>query len=295
MKLDNIIKEIKVQPLIKYKKAYNESHSYEEMKENTGEGGKYPDYFLIDLERKKILGSFAAYNVPSWIGKLTDNSSRYYRCSYSNMKKAPPYMPQVNLDINDKNSWDNSNEILRLYQKISSENITEIKTTPKIRRGSGAYKDMYFFEKDPTKVIKTFSPSDTEAVKGIRFEEKFNQESDLFAKVYKVNYEKGWMIQEKLDVSLFEKKYDLLKKELINITKGFINIDIVAYLYDRLREKDYDNIFEIKSNLNDKSNKIFYNKLVKFLKELIQFTDIQLDIHSGNLGYKDSQIKILDI
>jgi hypothetical protein len=101
---------MKIQHPLMYKKAYGESHSYNEMLKNI-ELHILPDYFLVN-QNNKIISSFASYNLPKWATNLTENNQDMYNMlSYYQIKG-------IHIDIDNLNSWDN-NKVTQLIQKYN--------------------------------------------------------------------------------------------------------------------------------------------------------------------------------
>ena len=177
--------------------------------------------------------------------------------------------------------------------------FNELNTKQKPRMGSGTYKDVYNLSTRPDLVIKVFDRLSNESIYDVQEEEQLGKKyPDLFAKIEKVNYEKGYMIQQKLDVDKFRKDVDSLKQEIVFETPSFSNIDIVAYLFRHLENNNKDAIKVIKDILNDNNNKKFYNKLITYLSKLSKVKrDVhRLDVHKKNFGYdKQGNIKMFDI
>jgi hypothetical protein len=177
--------------------------------------------------------------------------------------------------------------------------FNELNTKQKPRMGSGTYKDVYNLSTRPDLVIKVFDRLSNESIYDVQEEEQLGKKyPDLFAKIEKVNYEKGYMIQQKLDVDKFRKDVDSLKQEIVFETPSFSNIDIVAYLFRHLENNNKDAIKVIKDILKDNNNKKFYNKLITYLSKLskVKREMYGIDANRENFGYdKQDNIKILDI
>jgi hypothetical protein len=173
----------------------------------------------------------------------------------------------------------------------------DIKQKPKI--GSGTYKDVYDLKTRPDLVIKTFDILDGDSVHDVKEEEELSKKyPKLFTQIKKVNYKKGYIVQEKVNADSFEKNVDKLKEEILSETPTFKSIDIVAYLFDRLVDNNKDAIVVIKNILTDNNNKKFYNKLVTYLFKLskVKRAISGIDAHKENFGYNNKQqIKMFDI
>jgi hypothetical protein len=173
----------------------------------------------------------------------------------------------------------------------------DIKQKPRI--GFGTYKDVYNLETHPGFVIKTFSPLENEVVYDVQEEEeKSKKYPELFTQIKKVNYKKGYMIQEKVNDDAFKEDVNKLKSEIVSEAPTFENIDIVRYLYDHLVDNNKDAIIAIKNILSNNSNKKFYNKLITYLSKLskVKRDVFGMDVHMENFGYNDkNEIKMFDI
>ena len=78
----------------------------------------------------------------------------------------------------------------------------------------GAFKSMFSFDALPQYIVKTWKPFSDSAVK--KEYETSLKYPDLYAKITKVNWDKRWLAQEKLDTM---KRYAELKKELKKETR----------------------------------------------------------------------------
>jgi hypothetical protein len=173
----------------------------------------------------------------------------------------------------------------------------DIKQKPRI--GSGTYKDVYDLKTHPDLVIKTFDVLDEDSIHDVKEEEELSKKyPELLTQIKKVNYKKGYMVQEKVNADSFKKDVDKLKEEIVSETPTFESIDIVSYLFDRLVDNNKDAIVVIKNILTDNNNKKFYNKLVTYLFKLskVKRAISGIDAHRENFGYNNKQqIKMFDI
>jgi hypothetical protein len=117
------LNEIKVNKPFQYKKAYGESHSYDEYIQNGKLTGQQADNFLVDIENKKILASFIGWNVAKWASNEDNKNNQYYKASWYTITNPPPYMTIPKLNPDDPNSWGNGaieiiNRNKELYQEI---------------------------------------------------------------------------------------------------------------------------------------------------------------------------------
>jgi hypothetical protein len=176
--------------------------------------------------------------------------------------------------------------------------LKEINIKYKKRADSGTYKNVYDLETHPHLLIKTFDPIDENSVNDIREEERLSKKyPDLFANIKKINYDKGYMIQEKMNADSFRRDVDNLKKEILLSAPNFRPIDIVAYLFRHMRDNNPEAITVIRDILKNNKNKKFYNKLISYFDKLVDVTKITsyLDVHRENFGYDNNQqIKMFD-
>jgi hypothetical protein len=175
----------------------------------------------------------------------------------------------------------------------------ELDIRQKIKIGSGTYKDVYDLETYPGFVAKKFSILDNEVVYDVQEEEEISKKyPELFTQIKKVDYKRGYMVQEKVNATQFENDIDVLKKEIVLAAPSFKPIDIVSYLFRHLRDNNKEAIKAIKDILKDNNNKKFYNKLITYLSKLSKVKRERqgVDVHRENFGYdKQGNIKMLDI
>jgi len=177
--------------------------------------------------------------------------------------------------------------------------FNEINIRQKTKIGSGTYKDVYDLETYPGFVAKIFSTLDNEVVYDVQEEEESGKKyPELFAQIKKVDYKKGYMVQEKVNDDTFKKDVDKLKEEIVSEAPSFKPIDIVFYLFRHLRDNNKDAIKAIKDVLKNNDNKKFYNKLITYLSKLskVKRDVFGMDVHRENFGYdKQGNIKMFDI
>jgi len=175
----------------------------------------------------------------------------------------------------------------------------ELDIRQKTKIGSGTYKDVYDLETYPGFVAKTFDTLNNESIYDVQEEEELSKKyPELFTQIEKVDYKRGYMVQEKVNAEEFENDVDKLKKEIVLAAPSFKPIDIVSYLFRHLRDNNKDAIKVIKDILKDNNNKKFYNTLITYLFKLSKVKRERqgLDAHRENFGYNDNkQIKMLDI
>jgi hypothetical protein len=178
----------------------------------------------------------------------------------------------------------------------------ELEIKSKIRKGTGTFKDMYFLDTHPDKVVKTFNPLDSWEEVSIKNEmELHSKYPKLFTKIFKLNLEKGWVVQERTNVDDFLTDLQKLKEDILQQAPNFKYIDLTSYLYKHIVTENTDALVSFKNLIKSNGNKQFYNKLVKYLSDLIQvkIKDVDgsnLDVHSNNFGYNNKkEIKMFDI
>jgi hypothetical protein len=190
-----------------------------------------------------------------------------------------------------------NNMQLEYFNNLWKDEINELGIKQKKKIGSGAYKDVYDLETHPNLIVKKFDVLDKDVVKDVEEEEQLSKKyPELFTKIEKVIYNKGIIIQEKVDPFEFRNDIDKLKTEIVNITPSFKPTDISFYLFRHIRDKNKEAIVIIKDILQDNKNKLFYNKLITYLTKLCNINKNIIDVHRENFGYNnDKQIKMFDI
>jgi hypothetical protein len=177
----------------------------------------------------------------------------------------------------------------------------------------GNFKKVYLSKSNTNIVIKKFTESDS--IIRDYLEKLSNEYPDLFAKIYKIDYVKKVIIQEKLD--LVKVKEDL--KTLyyfFNEKNIFKNLNINAFLYPlysvmELLKSFYDDIFkydvrfneysfeDINSLIDDENVKKIFTKWTNYLNNLASIKEAKskyLDVKVSNFGYDtNSSIKMFDI
>jgi hypothetical protein len=106
------LNEIKVNNPIPYKKAYGESHSYNEYIKNKDQ----TDYFLIDTIDNKIIASFATYNIPKWLKLLDWNDRVLNLVTFFKLR-------ELGIDINNKDSWKGMSSFKKYVKNIDEVKI----------------------------------------------------------------------------------------------------------------------------------------------------------------------------
>lgn len=173
--------------------------------------------------------------------------------------------------------------------------------------GDGSFKVVYPMQSNPKYVIKQIIPP-THPIRVTNEERNratlepevqfYEDYPDLFAKIIKVNYEKGYMIQERLDTNLFATNIKSLVKEFAKHKKlKFNKNDDDEFLYvQEFISRYWDLIEETYKGKNE-----FIDKLLKFISGtnsayFSNLTRLGLDLKTNNIGMDSSgNIKLLDI
>lgn len=155
----------------------------------------------------------------------------------------------------------------------------------------GAFKSMFSFDAFPELIIKTWKPESDFSVK-----EEYQtsiEYPDLYAKIVKINWDKRWMAQEKLDtVRVFEELDDLA--DIFGM--GFRS-SVVRWLETlAINKKLKESAIEMISEKFPEQLETFNRWLDFFAKTTLITTKHILDLNSGNMGYdKEGNLKLLDI
>jgi hypothetical protein len=180
--------------------------------------------------------------------------------------------------------------------------LKELNIQQKPQIGQGNEHTVYLSKIKPGFVIKQFSESEWNTKEG--WEEVIQtaqQHPEVFAKIDKVNFDKGYFVQEKLDEkSLTKDGVELIKYLKDNNIlynndqdkKRYNGLDILTILYtypdkiDMLDNTPWENTLKPKfERFFDKLNKIGYGNYDDYLD----------DLRLTNVGYdKNGEIKILD-
>lgn len=155
----------------------------------------------------------------------------------------------------------------------------------------GAFKSMFSFDKLPQYIIKTWKPSSDYAVK-----EEYQTSikyPDLYAKIVKINWDKRWMAQEKLDT-------DRVYQELGELAKAFdmgFRSSVTRWLETlAVNEKAKEKAIEIVGKEFPEQLETLNRWLDFFTKTSKITTKLLLDLNPGNMGYdKEGNLKLLDI
>ena len=155
----------------------------------------------------------------------------------------------------------------------------------------GAFKSMFSFDAFPNLIIKTWKPESDSSVKE-EYETSI-QYPDLYAKIVKINFDKRWMAQEKLDTNRVFKELD----DLADIFGMSFRSSVVRWLETlAINKREKEKAIEtIKQNFPEQLE-TFNRWLDFFSKTLLITTKYILDLNSGNMGYdKEGNLKLLDI
>ena len=172
----------------------------------------------------------------------------------------------------------------------------------------GKYKNVYASKSNHDIVIKKIKrPYEIDK---LDFELKFYKDyPNICAKIYKVFYKKGIIIQEKLDISMIKYELDYLTKkfnklgydiESFNFIKSLIK-NPNLYFYTKYKEVTYDTIISKFQEKRFNKDLLLFNKWFEFIKQVSEIDPIKykkkyLDFHSGNIGKdKEGNLKLLDI
>ena len=161
----------------------------------------------------------------------------------------------------------------------------------------GDYKNVYTSKTNPDIVIKKFNSRHDYMIKN---EIKFcNTAPDLFAKIYKVDFKKCVILQQKLDTL---STYEDLKKMgdyffNLNLIDSKSDYEILNFIKTIVVQNT--SMEEVKNFMEDKILFEIVNKWVFIIKKVIKIgveLDIPFDINPNNFGYdKEGNLKMFDI
>lgn len=177
---------------------------------------------------------------------------------------------------------------MRLLDILKEVIDEEIRRKPKMNK-HGVFKSLYNFETRPDYVIKTWTGNNAMVEKEYNVFEKY---PDLFANILKVNWEKKFMIQERLDA-------DRAYRELRELG-GVLEVYITDHIKEIATSNDENQIHNDREVLSmvDKNLVPIYNKWLEFFKKILKIntgSNVK-DTNPGNFGYdKSGHIKLLDI
>lgn len=187
---------------------------------------------------------------------------------------------------------------------FNTENtLKELNIQSKIPIGKGSEQTAYPFKLKPGYVIKKFTPDSKYSTKEdwIEITKVAQQHPEIFAKIDKVDFDKGYFIQEKLDEKSLTKDGIELKNYLKdnNILyrnsqdkSNYSGLDIVGILYI-----EPDRISMLNNTPWEKTLKPKFERLFNKLNQSGYGIDDNYlgDLRLTNIGYdKNGEIKILD-
>lgn len=161
----------------------------------------------------------------------------------------------------------------------------------------GGYKKVFISESNPDIIIKTFDLSQVHLIKSEAI--FYETAPELFAKIYNIDYDKGNITQEKLDIT---KVYNELKK----LGEYFYNLDLIDSNVDYevlnfIKKLVVQNISidDVRNFLTDKNLFDIFDRWFSIVKKVMKIgidLDIHFDINPNNFGYdKEGNLKLFDI
>ena len=175
--------------------------------------------------------------------------------------------------------------------------LTELNSEKKQELGYGMFKQVFPLKSNPNYVVKKFS-KEKESINNIQREIKFyEQYPDLYAEIKKVDFEKGYMIQEKLDTDKIYTQLEYIADAARDyyIGEQFDSSWIFYFLIEQFFETDQESL---KKFVNF-AGLSFLNKLYSFftkIEEIGYGNGYQMDLSINNIGIdKKGNIKFLDI
>jgi hypothetical protein len=179
-------------------------------------------------------------------------------------------------------------KLLDILKEVLDE---EIRKKEKLNK-RGMFKSVYDFETRPGYVLKTWNAAKFEDNMVKKEYAIFKNNPDLFASIIKINWDKRWMAQEKLDS---DKAYNELEdlSDYFDMTASELtdHLEINA-----LNKKVLDIDLKMLSQV-DSSKVPIYKKWADFFEKIkgIRFLGSK-DLNPGNFGYdKSGNLKLLDI
>ena len=180
---------------------------------------------------------------------------------------------------------------LYLYTQLRQMQEAKIRYYKDKLNKYGAFKSMFSFDALPQYIVKTWKPFSDSAVK--KEYETSIKYPDLYAKIVKVNWDKRWMAQEKLDT-------DRVKKELDELVDAFgfdYPSEVTGWLeMIAINKNEQKKAIEELKEQSPTSVEMFKRWIDFFYKTLQITTKYELDLNPGNMGYdKEGNLKLLDI
>jgi hypothetical protein len=171
--------------------------------------------------------------------------------------------------------------------------LKEIKIRRKLQTNRfGVMKKVYDFEHKPNYIIKTWPETGDSLVQ--EEYKVFEKYPELFAEINKINWDKRWMIQEKLDTTQVEHELRELSIYLdldyaYQVTKFLFSICMNSTQKKHILQKVY---YENPEGLDLLIKWLdFFNKVAR-----IKVAHLEADVNPQNMGYdKHGNLKLLDI
>jgi len=158
---------------------------------------------------------------------------------------------------------------------------------------AGAFKSVFSFDSYPQYIIKTWDFR-TDSLVEKEYETSLKY-PELYAKIVKINFDKRWMVQEKLDVDRVNKELNELAGELdLPIPTPFHVTNYLEALAVNKKEREKA-IEKLKNKAPEKLE--MFERWLNFFTKIIRInTKTYLDFNQGNMGYdKEGNLKLLDI
>lgn len=180
---------------------------------------------------------------------------------------------------------------LYLYTQLRQMQEAKIRYYKDKLNKYGAFKSMFSFDALPQYIVKTWKPFSDSAVK--KEYETSIKYPELYAKITKVNWDKRWMAQEKLDT-------DRVRKELDELADAFgfdYPSEVTGWLeMIAINKNEQKKAIEELKEQSPTSVEMFKRWIDFFYKTLQITTKYELDLNPGNMGYdKEGNLKLLDI
>jgi hypothetical protein len=199
--------------------------------------------------------------------------------------------------------------------------LEEINIKQKELIGTGTESNVYYFEKQPNRVIKyhtrsTFGLGDRSWKDNISI---MKDNPDIFTKVYKDNPEKHFIILEKVNTKeiieiikqmtkifidennkdkelYFGKYWDYDPPTFMSIYDMHGVIDVINIIRTGILENNTSDIQLILNIFKSYPNLLnIFKKWVKFIELVNSKIGLKIDLHFGNIGYdKQGNIKMFD-
>jgi hypothetical protein len=154
----------------------------------------------------------------------------------------------------------------------------------------GAFKSMYDLNTRPDLIVKVWKEKDDYMAKDEY--NTFKKYPDLFARIEKINFERRYMVQERLDTDRVHKDFKVMEKLLY---VPYFN-KFLEQVISKISESDDEKFVNAYDNFSQKDK----DTLLRYLKFFRKVRDIDTksdkDTNPGNMGYdKKGNLKLLDI